>query len=381
MLGEGLWSHGTLTLRSFPSPYYSLLTPALIGAPLAALDLADGIQWARLLQALAMSLVAVPTYLWARRFASAWWAVAAAALVLVSPVLHYAGFLMTEPLTLTVVTVALLMLARALEEPSMWRYGVFVGWATAAAAVRLQALVLLPAFLLAAVVDSVAARDRTRLRPLLWFAALAAAAAGLVVAVIARRRRGTLDPAAPRRIHAGRRGDGRRCRAAARGRVARVRRRRSRPRRHAARIGCPRVDGAVPPRHGSRPARLRLDRARATRRSSSSRSGSSPPSSWARSPSATCSPSCRCSRSGSARGSRAAHRARSRSCSRSGASSSSARPRCRSRSSRRPRRSRMHRRPPASCDSAPRAGPAPHSSPPPSPRAPSCSGSRGASHG
>ena len=184
MLGEGLWSHGTLTLRNFPSPYYSLLTPALIGAPLAALDLADGIQWARLLQALAMSFVAVPTYLWARRIASAWWAVAAAALVLASPLLHYAGFLMTEPLTLTVVTVALLMLARALEEPSMWRYGVFVAWATAAAAVRLQALVLLPAFLLAAVIDSVAARDRTRLRPLLWFGAFAAAAAGLVVVAV-----------------------------------------------------------------------------------------------------------------------------------------------------------------------------------------------------
>ena len=166
MLGEGLWSHGTLTLRSLSSPYYSLLTPALIGAPLAAAaDLGDGIQWARLLQALAMSLAAVPTYLWARRIASAWWAVAAAALVLASPLLHYAGFLMTEPLTLTVVTVALLMLARALEEPTMWRYGVFVAWATAAAAVRLQALILLPAFVLAAVIDSVAARDRTRLGP------------------------------------------------------------------------------------------------------------------------------------------------------------------------------------------------------------------------
>ncbi len=184
MLGEGLWSHGTLTLRGFSSPYYSLLTPALIGAPLAALDLADGIQWARILQALAMSLVAVPTYLWARRIASAWWAVAAAALVLASPLLHYAGFLMTEPLTLTVVTVALFMLARALEEPSMWRYGVFVGWATAAAAVRLQALVLVPAFLLAAAIDTVAARDRTRLRPLLWFAALAGLAVALVVAFV-----------------------------------------------------------------------------------------------------------------------------------------------------------------------------------------------------
>ena len=176
MLGEGLWSHGTLTLRSFASPYYSLLTPALIGTPLTALDdLANGVQWARVLQALAMSLVAVPTYVWGRRLASPWWAVAAAALVLVAPALHYAGFLMTEPLTLTVVAVALLMLARALEEPTMWRYGVFVAWATAAAAVRLQALVLLPAFLLAAVVDSVAARDGTRLRPLLWFGALTAA--------------------------------------------------------------------------------------------------------------------------------------------------------------------------------------------------------------
>lgn len=185
MLGEGLWSHGTLTLRTLPSPYYSLLTPVVIGAPLAAAsDLADGIRWAQLLQALAMSLVAVPTYAWARRIASTGWALAAAALVLAAPALHYAGFLMTEPLTLTVVTAALLMLARALEEPSMWRYGVFVAWATAAAAVRLQALVLLPAFLLAAVLDSLAARDRGRLRPLLWFAAFAVAATAIVAAVI-----------------------------------------------------------------------------------------------------------------------------------------------------------------------------------------------------
>jgi len=184
MAGEGLWTHGALTLRSLPAPYYSLLTPALIGGPLSALDLADGIQWARLLQALAMSLVALPTYLWARRLGLRWLAVAAAALVLAAPALHYSAFLMTEPLTLTVVTVALLALARALEEPSMWRYGVFVAWATAAAAVRLQALVLLPAFLVAALVDSVAARDRSRLRPLLWFGALALVAAGLVVSVM-----------------------------------------------------------------------------------------------------------------------------------------------------------------------------------------------------
>ena len=148
LIGERLWSNGTLEVRGLPSPYYSVLTPALVGAPLALCSTSrDGIQWARLLQALAASLVAVPTYLWARWIASTGWALAAAALDLAAPALHYAGFLMTEPLTLTVVTAALLALARALEEPTMWRYGVFAAWATAAAAVRLQALVLLPAFL------------------------------------------------------------------------------------------------------------------------------------------------------------------------------------------------------------------------------------------
>jgi hypothetical protein len=182
MIGESLWSHGTLALRELPSPYYSLLTPALVGAPLAAFDLDTGIQWARLLQALAMSLVAVPTYLWARRIASTGWALAAASLVLAAPALHYSGFLMTEPLIVTVVTVALLTLAQALEQPSLLRYGVFVAWATAAAAVRLQALVLLPAFVVAAVIDALVARDRARLRPMLRFAAFACLATVVVAA-------------------------------------------------------------------------------------------------------------------------------------------------------------------------------------------------------
>lgn len=184
LVGETLWSEGTLTVRGLATPYYSLLTPVLVGAPLAAFGLEDGIQWARLLQALAMSLVAVPTYLWARRIASPRWALAAAAIVLTAPAFHYAGFLMTEPLTLTIVTVALLAMAQALERPSTWRYGVFLGWATAAAAVRLQALVLLPAFLLAALIDAAAARDRARLRPLVRLGALAVAVPVLAAVVV-----------------------------------------------------------------------------------------------------------------------------------------------------------------------------------------------------
>ena len=187
LIGESLWSSGTLEVRGLPSPYYSILTPALVGAPLALLDLADGIRWAQLLQALAASLVAVPTYRWARRLASTGWAIAAAAITLAAPALHYAGFLMTEPLTLTVVTAALLALARAVEEPTTWRYGIFAAWATAAAAVRLQALVLLPAFLIAVALDAVAARDRSRLRPLAWLAGVAALVALAVGALVVVR--------------------------------------------------------------------------------------------------------------------------------------------------------------------------------------------------
>ena len=184
LIGESLWSDGTLSLRGLASPYYSLLTPALVGAPLAFLDLADGIRWAQLLQALAASLVAVPTYGWARRLVSPPWAVAAAAVTLAAPGLHYAGFLMTEPLTLTIVAAALLALARAVEEPTTWRYGVFAAWATAAAAVRLQALVLLPAFLVAVAVDALAARDRERLRPLVWLAGVSALVAFAVALAV-----------------------------------------------------------------------------------------------------------------------------------------------------------------------------------------------------
>ena len=187
LIGESLWSSGTLEVRGLPSPYYSILTPALVGAPLALLDLADGIRWAQLLQALAASLVAVPTYRWARRLAPTRWAIAAAAITLAAPALHYAGFLMTEPLTLTVVTAALLALARAVEDPTTWRYGIFAAWATAAAAVRLQALVLLPAFLIAVALDAVAARDRSRLRPLAWLAGVAVLVALAVGALVVVR--------------------------------------------------------------------------------------------------------------------------------------------------------------------------------------------------
>ena len=34
LIGRSLWLHGTLTVRNAATPYYSLLYPALIGAPM-----------------------------------------------------------------------------------------------------------------------------------------------------------------------------------------------------------------------------------------------------------------------------------------------------------------------------------------------------------
>jgi hypothetical protein len=149
LVGESLWETGTLSIRGIALPYYSLLTPVLVGLPLSLDDLGRGVAVAQALQALAMSLVAVPVYLWGRRLVDARWALAAAVLAVLPPALWYGGLLMTEALFYPLVVTALLLLARMLEQPALERQGAFLLLASLAAAVRLQALILLPALLLA----------------------------------------------------------------------------------------------------------------------------------------------------------------------------------------------------------------------------------------
>jgi hypothetical protein len=127
-----------------------------------------------------MSTAAIPVYLWARRVASARWALAAAAITLAGPVLVYGGLLMTEALFYPAAAWALYTLARALEQPSAARQGLFLLAVTVAAAVRMQALVLLPAFALAACAFAAQRRGAGRLGPLL---PLAAGAGGATVAL------------------------------------------------------------------------------------------------------------------------------------------------------------------------------------------------------
>jgi hypothetical protein len=168
LLGESVWSSGEFSMRGAPVPYFSLLYPLLIGLPLHVHDLSLGITLVQCVQALVMSLVAIPVYLWARRALSHGWALTAAALALTPPALLYAGLLMSEALYYPVIALALFALAKALEEPTTLHYGLFLTATTVACSVRLQALVLVPAFVLALVLEAMFARSWTAIRRPTW---------------------------------------------------------------------------------------------------------------------------------------------------------------------------------------------------------------------
>lgn len=182
LVGQSLWETGALTIRGSAVPYYSLLTPGLVGLPLTSEDLAAGVAVAQALQALAMSLVAVPVYLWGARIVGTRWAIAAAVLAVLPPALWYGGLLMTEALFYPLVATALLALARMLEQPTLERQGLFLLLVSVAAAVRLQALVLLPALLVSVALYAWFGRSGAIVRRLAPILVLVGVAAGALFA-------------------------------------------------------------------------------------------------------------------------------------------------------------------------------------------------------
>jgi hypothetical protein len=153
-IGENLWRHGRLSIFGGGTALYSLVYPALAGLPLVAFGTDHGYTVLKALQALVMSLTAVPVYLWGRRLMSTGWALAAAALTLAIPGLLYSGLIMTEVAFLPISVLAAWAMARALEEPSLGRQVVLVLAIAVAAATRLQAIVLVPVLLTALVLKA-----------------------------------------------------------------------------------------------------------------------------------------------------------------------------------------------------------------------------------
>ena len=140
LLGRSLVAGEGLTLLGEPVPYYSILYPLLVGLPFVWTDLEDGVRAVQLLQALVMSLTAVPVYLWARGSAGTRWALAAAALTVLIPGLAYSGLLMSEALYYPVAVIAIWALATCLLEPTLARQALFLLALGVALATRLQAV-------------------------------------------------------------------------------------------------------------------------------------------------------------------------------------------------------------------------------------------------
>jgi len=181
-LGRSLWETGRLDILGQDAAFYSLIHPALIGLPLALFDTALGYDVARILEALVMSLAAVPVFAWGRRLMSERWALAAAALTLCIPGLAYTGLLMSETVFYPLVALAAWLAARALTEPTSRNQALLVGAVLLVVLTRLQGVVLVPAFVLAVALYALAGRTRApfvRLWPSL--AALAVIGAGVAL--------------------------------------------------------------------------------------------------------------------------------------------------------------------------------------------------------
>jgi hypothetical protein len=164
MLGRSLWLHGSLAILGGPTPYYSLLTPLLAGFPLAAFGLETGYDLLQGLQAFVMSLAAVPVYLWARTLVPRRSALTAAALTLATPVLAYSGLVMTEVLFYPLLVTAAWAGAAAIARPTRANQILLLAAFVAVCATRIQAIVLVPALVTAALLDAWLARSWGRLR-------------------------------------------------------------------------------------------------------------------------------------------------------------------------------------------------------------------------
>jgi hypothetical protein len=159
-LGQSLYRHGSLELLGEPTGLYTLVYPALVGIPLSVGGLQGGYTALKILQALTMSLAAVPAYCWTRELASRRAALVAAALTLALPGLAYAGLVMTEVAYYPVLVLAAWACARALAEPILRRQTWAVAALVLACATRLQAVVLPAAFLGAAALLALLERRR-----------------------------------------------------------------------------------------------------------------------------------------------------------------------------------------------------------------------------
>jgi len=185
-LAKSLADSGRFLVRGEPTAAYGIVYPALIAPAWALFDaVPQAYAAAKAINALVMSLAAVPAYFLARRVLSVQLSLAAAAMTVAVPSMVYTATLMTENAFYPLVLVASLALVMWLERPTPWRTAFLLGIFVVAFFTRQQALALLPAFLTAPLL--VAGRQAFR-RYALMYGLATAAVLGVIVLQVGRGR-------------------------------------------------------------------------------------------------------------------------------------------------------------------------------------------------
>ena len=149
-LAKSFASSFDFSIRDVPSSAYGFVYPLVISPAYALFDSIPEVYNAtKAINAVVMSLTAIPAYLIARRIISRPFALLAAVLVVSIPAMTYTGVVMTEnvfyPLTLT----SVLLMVIALERPTAVRQIAVFAAMAAAFYTRTQAVAFLPAYILA----------------------------------------------------------------------------------------------------------------------------------------------------------------------------------------------------------------------------------------
>lgn len=140
-IAKNLAEHGRYLFRGVPS-HQSYVYPLLIAPAWFFHSMATTYALAKAIGVAAMSLVAVPTYLWTRRVAGAWYGVLAAGLTLLLPAFFYSGILMSESAFLPAFVLACFAIASMLERPTLLRQVAALATIALAVAIRVQGIVL-----------------------------------------------------------------------------------------------------------------------------------------------------------------------------------------------------------------------------------------------
>lgn len=162
-LGRSFADTARFAIRDVPDAGYGVVYPLLLAPVYALVDSpVDAYTAVKLLNAVLMSVAAIPAYLLARRVLPRGWSFAAAILALAVPSTAYSGLVMTESIFYPLFLVSALAIVRALERPTAWRQAVAVASIGLAFLTRAQAVALVAGLVVAAVILS--APERTDMR-------------------------------------------------------------------------------------------------------------------------------------------------------------------------------------------------------------------------